>query len=436
MAVTNCLNNEKRDHVDRGLCSVTSECGPDGNLNLDATNWNWVHCLTLPLETLNKLQFSQHPYKWIRYAIGVVVGARGDLSTSRDALDVVDYDAVLPTESAVIYYHTGDEERRRMFPADPNIGRTFVTSIAERDGNKCLLTGFGAKACDAVHLLPHSKGDTYISTYTQHRSRDDARHDIIQNINSARNGLFLNVVVHRVFGEDVAFLVADGADKQTPNFAMDTTDIDPTATETAKKRFTAHLFKPDQTCLLGDPRLSSGSSVNISDTPDSPPAILFDAVYAGAVLHHFGAQPLKDALAPWKNTFYPSGVMTAAHTESKALSDEQATAAQITEKHRQEYQVRYEAREARHDAREARREARRGPDAFDMLMIMPYIMVPPNEVQAMLSEAREKAEAAEQSHVQEKVDLWRRQVTAAELACNTPSLAEDKVNEPGEYETS
>src|SRR5258708_3310588 len=99
---------------------------PDADLNVDPSNRRWVHCLTIPLETLNTLQFSQRPYKWIRYAIGV---AEGDLSSSPDALNVVDYNAGLPAESAFLYYHTNDEEKRRMFPIDPNIGRTNVTTV-------------------------------------------------------------------------------------------------------------------------------------------------------------------------------------------------------------------------------------------------------------------------------------------------------------------
>src|SRR5258708_25425393 len=104
-------------------CSVA--IGAD--VNVHPSNWRWVHCLTVPLETPNTLQFLQRPYKWIRYAIGVVIGAEGDLSSSSDSLNVVDYNAGLPAESAFLYYHTDDEEKRRMFPTDPNIERTNVT---------------------------------------------------------------------------------------------------------------------------------------------------------------------------------------------------------------------------------------------------------------------------------------------------------------------
>ena len=78
------------------------ELGAD--LNFDADNWHWILCLTLPLETLNVLQFSPRPYKWIRYAIGIVVGAEGDLSSSSDLSNIVDYNAGLPTESAALYH--------------------------------------------------------------------------------------------------------------------------------------------------------------------------------------------------------------------------------------------------------------------------------------------------------------------------------------------
>ncbi len=32
----------------------------DGDLDLDPTNWSWIHCLTFPLQTLNTLRLSQN----------------------------------------------------------------------------------------------------------------------------------------------------------------------------------------------------------------------------------------------------------------------------------------------------------------------------------------------------------------------------------------
>ena len=148
------------------------------DLNLDADNWHWVFCLTLPLEIFNVLHFSPRPYKWIRYAVGIVVGAEGHLSSNSEFLKIVDYNAGLPTESTVLYYYTDDDERQRMFPVDPKTVRTKVTSsittfrrsrfrsdLADRDGNRCVLTEMDALSCDAVHLLPKSKGDTVCYSY-------------------------------------------------------------------------------------------------------------------------------------------------------------------------------------------------------------------------------------------------------------------------------
>jgi hypothetical protein len=178
---------------------------------------------------------------------------------------------------------------------------------------------------------------------------------------------------------------------------MDTSDVDSTAPP-AEPRCTAHLFRPDTPSFFrirGREILPSGSPLQISDDPKWPPGILFDAVYAGAVLHHFGTQTLKDEVAAtWKDTFYPGGVITAADADYKVTTDERAAA-------------------AKRSRNQARYEARGGPDTLDMLIALPYILIPPNELQAVRREAKEKAEANEQRRVQEKVNTWRKQMTAA-----------------------
>ncbi|KAF5371989.1 hypothetical protein D9615_008142 [Tricholomella constricta] len=371
-------------------CAV-APAGAD--LDLAPTNWRWVHCLSLPLDTLKARQFSQRPYKWIRYAIGVVVGAEGDLSSSPDLPDIVDYDiGHLPSESATLYYHTSDEERRRMCPIDPDLERTesftssiattrlahFIDDVKERDGSSCVMTGLDEKLCDAAHLLAQTKGDTYISTYTQRRSRSTAGDDIVQDINSVRNGLFINGFSHKGLGKHLAFL-------PTPNFAMDTADLDPNAPPEGR-RYTTHLFKPDIPFFLGGRNAPpSGSPIRISDTPQWPPAILFDAVYAGAVLQHFGTETLKeDVTAAWKETFLSS--MT---EEEKAIADGRAAAAKM---------------------RAYERKAQEGPDNFDILMAMPYISVPRDKLKILIREAKVKAEAEEHERMEEKVNTWMEQI--------------------------
>jgi hypothetical protein len=137
--------------------------------------WEWQKCLVFPVSKLNDLQFSSKPYKWIRYCTGVVVGARGELSTERDSPNPVtmDYDSGISGVSIDLdlYYHIADQEKRRMFPIDGKIvGPRTVTSsrtstrrdeffedVVVRD-ERCVVTG-DSEYCDAAHLLPHSKGD-------------------------------------------------------------------------------------------------------------------------------------------------------------------------------------------------------------------------------------------------------------------------------------
>ncbi len=119
-----------------------------------------------------------------------------------------------------------------------------------------------------------------------------------------------------------------------------------------------------------------------------PPAILFDTVYADAILYHFGTQALKDEVTEtWKDTFYSSGVMNMASADYNLFTDEWATRAQNWV---QEHKAHYEAS--------------CGPNKLDILMILPYILVPPNKLKMMLREIKEKvAVVVEQRCIQEKV---------------------------------
>ena len=176
---------------------------------------------------------------------------------------------------------------------------------------------------------------------------------------------------------------------------MKTSDINPTAPP-AEKRYTTHLFQPDERYALGDSALPLGSPLRISDTPEWPTPILFDAVYASAVLHHFGTQTLKDEVATtWKDIFYPGSVTTATHAGYQVILDKKSTAEQKVQQQAQEREARYQAPTV--------------PDAFDMLMTLPYIRMPREELKAVFKEAEEKAEAMEQRRVREKVDSWMKQ---------------------------
>ncbi len=147
---------------------------PNTELDLDPTNWEWKQSLAFPVDRLNSLGFSLKLYKWIRYATGIVIGARGELCTCNSSNPVpIDYDSGLSAVSIDLYYHTTDQEKCHMFPIDPELADTrtvtssqtstrrddFWEDVEVRDGS-CVVTGDYAIMCDAVHLFPHSKGDT------------------------------------------------------------------------------------------------------------------------------------------------------------------------------------------------------------------------------------------------------------------------------------
>ena len=138
--------------------------------------------------------------------------------------------------------------------------------------------------------------------------------------------------------------------------------------------------------------MSPDPTLRISgNNSDWPPAILFDAVYAGAVLHYFGTQALKDEVSRgWEDALYPGGIATVPHAD---YADEGAR-----ERSRKRAQARLDDDEAR---------KRDSPDTFDMLMALPYIRVPPGAMR----EAREKAEAAERERLRERVDTWMKGVS-------------------------
>jgi len=141
-------------HVTSHGQSIRSSLAPAPSISLiaddietGAVEWCWIHCLTILLETYS-FQWSRKPFKWICFAIGVVIGAPGHLSSTQDAPTPVNYDDDLSTESLDLYYHVDADERMRMFPTDPRLQNTrsktstsrssrwrgFSEEIEQRDG--------------------------------------------------------------------------------------------------------------------------------------------------------------------------------------------------------------------------------------------------------------------------------------------------------------
>jgi hypothetical protein len=195
-------------------------------------------------------------------------------------------------------------------------------------------------------------------------------------------------------------------DEQTPNFALQSDDIDET-TEPDTRMYTAHIILHNENEPLPF-TIVPNTRFNIPDpvSPQFPPDILFDAVYAGMILFHFGTETMRDSVtAKWKHLFYPdsNGPTTRANTDHTTGLDECATLAARGKQQAQE-------RDAHHGHRSG---AHHNTFDFDLLAI-PYLLVPPEELQAMVKDAEEKAETEEQKRVRDNVEEWARQINTTE----------------------
>jgi len=96
----------------------------------------------------------------------------------------------------------------------------FRASVAERDGNRCVITTIPSMICDAVHIIPHANGNAYIHyVITQRRSLYDWHPANDIDIDMTENGMFLNKNIHALFGLGMCGLL------KTPNFALRPDDI-------------------------------------------------------------------------------------------------------------------------------------------------------------------------------------------------------------------
>lgn len=72
-------------------------------------------------------------------------------------------------------------------------------------------------------------------------------------------------------------------------------------------RYSAHYFRLSSSTQRSFP---TGSQVRVpSNMADWPPDILFDYVYASAVIKHFGIIE-EGRLLKWRDTYYPEGALT------------------------------------------------------------------------------------------------------------------------------
>jgi hypothetical protein len=177
---------------------------------------------------------------------------------------------------------------------------------------------------------------------------------------------------------------------------MDTTDVDPNA-DRAQERYTSHAFDPRIMPFAGP----SGSAVRVpSDMSIWPPAVLFDAVYAGAVVRHFGVA-VADILKKWGDVFYPGGPTKAALAEDQRRRDG-------ADADKKKYSQQKVDRRQRQEMRDERRGTHDAIDPLDLVMMYRFKAMEPEKVRAYLKGCEEVAVAREHKGLEEKVNSWRK----------------------------
>ncbi|KAG9310359.1 hypothetical protein JVU11DRAFT_9492 [Chiua virens] len=148
--------------------------------------------------------------------------------------------------------------------------------------------------CMACHLIPHSKGDDYMSKLFDYRGQMyDPGMDPVVDISDARNGILLNDGFYRpLYRGEITFL-------KTPNFALGVEDVpyshQPPPTAHPETRLTLQHIRPDR---IG-PALRNLSPHNTDarqpeDMSLWPLAIIVDLRYGSAAVQAWGPQAFLD----------------------------------------------------------------------------------------------------------------------------------------------
>ena len=185
----------------------------------------------------------------------------------------------------------------------------------------------------------------------------------------------------------------DSFSGQIPNFAMDTTDVDPNA-DRAQERFLIHVFDQPLELAAGP----SGSAVYVPpDMSIWPTAALFDAVYASAVMHHFGFA-LVVVLKKWEDVFYPGGPTKAVHVDDKRRRDQADADKENSSK---------TAQQKCYNRRDRRRGIHGAIDPYDVVMMCRFQAMEPDKVRSYLQGCEEMVAARERKGLEEKINSWR-----------------------------
>ncbi|PVF91666.1 hypothetical protein CPB86DRAFT_878391 [Serendipita vermifera] len=271
----------------------------------------WLHLADewIPTLSIPRYHFALHttqPLKWLRYLGFVIYGREGILRTTRDGPEISDYmttdvDELLsdyfyysPDGHRVVDTHMMDDRTSLHSLDSLSSDSSFDFEIVERD-KACVVTGMRSAACHVVHLVPHAKGDDYISALT--RLRGLSERDVIEDIDDLRNGMFILSPLHALLRDgQLAFL-------KTPNFAMNPEDVPiahkllPTRIDNKhlhhSSRWTMQYFSDTEGAFQMQHYLNVPHNTDLlapEDLTDWPADFLFDMLYGCVALKRWGQE--------------------------------------------------------------------------------------------------------------------------------------------------
>ncbi|KAF8427180.1 hypothetical protein L210DRAFT_546350 [Boletus edulis BED1] len=263
----------------------------------------WIHALSIPRRDIERLTL--RPLKWLRFATFTVCGAKGHLSTTKGG-QTVDYENVSFENLTDRYYYTPDNNVYHLVDyeafndtctssaATPR-SYDFRERVCTRD-DKCVITMRDRVYCDAVHIIPRSKGKNYISSVVHDRSSlyerlpSSLEEDV--DINCIENGILLRADLHKEFGKaNIVFL-------KTPNFVMEPNDVPRVEQYSMPDNRTTLQYMVEPPTTERSPVLQWDVQADWHDEVSPPPSILLDFMYGAAVVHHWKCARLREITFP------------------------------------------------------------------------------------------------------------------------------------------
>ncbi|KAH9980904.1 hypothetical protein BGW80DRAFT_1267112 [Lactifluus volemus] len=246
--------------------------------------------LLIPQSDIQRLAI--YPFRWLRYVMFAICGARGDLSTTPEG-PYVNYDRTefadaetrcyyWPSEDCAFVDHQGLHDQLTSTEQTP-CRSGFRSDVMRRDGPTCVVTQERKELCDAAHLIPWSKGDEYILRVIQLRSSRDTSAPLASSdvgIDNIRNGISLRKDLHSKLGRGaIAFI-------KTPNYGLLPEHIRRLQRGDLRADYiTLHCAHPDFDLALFPSLLEAGANVDalFQGDGDSPPStLILDYVYGVA----------------------------------------------------------------------------------------------------------------------------------------------------------